>query len=101
MELFACKDADSDFFSCARGQNASSTNVLVTLGWINVQLDYDFEALLEFAFFGDLSSNTEDLSSVILFLGVDLDSGTIFVCPLRSFLLVEALQCCAKQNRQS
>ena len=102
MELFACEDADSDFFSCSGGENASATNILVTLGRVNVQLDDHFEALFEFAFFGNFSCNAEDLSCVVLLLSVDLDLGTVLVCPvLRTLLLVETLQSCANQNRPS
>lgn len=66
MELFASEDADLDLFACAGGEDAGATNVLVTLGRVHIQLDNDFEALVELALFRDVLGALENLLSVVL-----------------------------------
>ena len=60
MELFAGEDTDSDFLASTSWQDASTADVLVTLGRIDVQLDDHFDTFDELALFGDFLRPFED-----------------------------------------
>lgn len=65
VELLAGKHAHLDFLTSASGQDAGATDVLVTLGRINVQLDDKLDAFHKFALFGDFFRPLKDLLTLL------------------------------------
>ena len=60
MELVASESADPDNVTETSRKDASSSDVLVTLGWINIHRNDELEALLALALLRYLSSGFEN-----------------------------------------
>ena len=85
MELFASKHAHFDLLARAGGEDAGTTNVLVTLSRVDIELDDHFEAFNALALFGNTFHCFKDLRCRILALQVD-HSGTFLLLDLLTLL---------------
>ena len=47
VQLFVGKDTNPDVFTNSCWKNARASDVLITLGWVNIELDDHFKALRE------------------------------------------------------
>ena len=61
MKLIASKHTNFDSLASASREQASATDVLITLCWVDVQLDNDFEGLCEFSLLRNFLCSCEDL----------------------------------------
>ena len=67
MEFIVCKDAYSDLLTGSRWENTSSSNHLVTLGWVDIEFDNCLYGLSKLPLLGVLLDLVEDLFGLVLF----------------------------------
>ena len=68
FELICCEDAHFDFLPGASWEDAGATDVLVTLGWVNVQLDNQLKRFFKLTFARNLFDLLENLGRSVLVL---------------------------------
>lgn len=98
VELFVCENTNLDFLTRATRQDASASDVLITLGRVHIQLKNEFHTLWELALLRHLTQLREYIlhcklrSLNLQHLRHGLFSAALGVLLVRHFLGLEGLQ---------